>query len=126
MIALAKSSHQLVQQADPELGRDCWICLRAGQVSDARVGLTNMSEIHELGLDNSTQNDNICLTGAAIQIIGETECFGNKKTYTNLVKGAKAPNGTYFACQGGIHICYPIGGLCPGFLSPGPGHTSWD
>jgi hypothetical protein len=69
------------------------------------VGLTNISEIHELGLDNSTQNDNTCLTGPAIQIIGETKCFGNKKNCTNLVKGAKAPNGTYFACQGRIHTC---------------------
>jgi hypothetical protein len=30
MIALACTSHQLAQQADPELGRDCWIYLRAG------------------------------------------------------------------------------------------------
>jgi hypothetical protein len=103
MIALAKSSHQLVQRADPELGRDCWICLTAGQVSYARVGLINMSEIHELGLDNTTQSNNTCLTGPATQIIGETKCFGNKKNCTNLVKGAKAPNGTHFACQGGIH-----------------------
>jgi hypothetical protein len=110
MIALANSSHQLVQQEDPELGRDCWICLRAGQVSYAGVGLTNISEIHELGQDNSTQNDNTCLTGPAVQIIGEMKCFGNKKNCTNLVKGAKAPNGTYFACQGGIHTCYPSGG----------------
>jgi hypothetical protein len=70
-----------------------------------------MSEIHELGLDNSTRDDNTCLTGPAIQIIGETECFGNRKNCTNLVKGAKAPNGTYFACQGRIHTCYPgVGG----------------
>jgi hypothetical protein len=71
MIALTNSSHQLVQQADTELGRDCWICLRTSQVSYAGVGLTNTSEIHELGLDNSTQNDNTCLTGPVIQIIGE-------------------------------------------------------
>jgi hypothetical protein len=103
MIALANSIHQLVQQADPELGRECWICLRASQVSYAGVGLTN---IHELGLDNSTQNDNTRLTGPTVQVIGETECFGNGKNCTNLVKGAKAPNGTYFACQGGIHTCY--------------------
>jgi hypothetical protein len=38
-----------------------------------------MSKIHELGLDNSTQKDNTYLTGPAIQIIGETKCFGNKK-----------------------------------------------
>jgi hypothetical protein len=49
-----------------------------------QVGLTNISEIHELGLDNSTQNDNTCLTAPAIQIIGETECFGNKKNCINL------------------------------------------
>jgi hypothetical protein len=73
------------------------------------VGLTNMSKIHELGLDNSTQNDNTYLTGPAIQIIGETKCFGNKKNFTNLVKRAKVPNGTYLACQGGIHTCY-LGG----------------
>jgi hypothetical protein len=79
-------------------------------VSYAGVGLTNISEIHELGQDNSTQNDNTCLTGPAVQIIGEMKCFGNKKNCTNLVKGAKAPNGTYFACQGGIHTCYPSGG----------------
>jgi hypothetical protein len=24
-----------------------------------------------------------------------------------LVKGAKAPKGTYFACQSRIHTCYP-------------------
>jgi hypothetical protein len=53
-------------------------------VSYAGVDLTNISEIHELGLDNSTQNDNTCLTGPAIQIIGETECFGNKKNCINL------------------------------------------
>jgi hypothetical protein len=46
MIALANSSHQLVQGTDPELSRDCWICLRAGQMSYARVGLINISEIH--------------------------------------------------------------------------------
>jgi hypothetical protein len=40
MMALANSNHQLIQQADPELGRDCWICLRASQVSYVRVGLT--------------------------------------------------------------------------------------
>jgi hypothetical protein len=66
MIALANSSHQLVQQGDPVLGRDCWICLRAGQVSHAGVGLVNIFEIHELALDNSTQNENTCLTGPAI------------------------------------------------------------
>jgi hypothetical protein len=82
-------------------------------VSYARVGLTNVSEVHELGLDNSTQNDDTCLTGPAIQVIGETKCFGNKKNCTNLVKGAKAPNGTYFACQGRIHTCYGgRGGAC--------------
>jgi hypothetical protein len=75
-------------------------------VSYAVVGLTNISEIHELGLNNSTQNDNTCLTGLAIQITGETKYFGNKKNCTNLIKGAKAPNGTYFACQGGIHTCW--------------------
>jgi hypothetical protein len=111
MIALANSSHQLVQRADPELGRDCWICLRANQVSYVRVGLTNMSEIHELGLDNSIQNDNTCLTGPTVQLTRETECFGNGTNCTNLVKGTKAPNGTYFACQGGICTCYP-GGSC--------------
>jgi hypothetical protein len=67
-------------------------------VSYAGVDLTNISEIHELGLDNSTQNDNTCLTGPAIQIIGETKFFGNKKNCTNLVKGTKVPNGTYFIC----------------------------
>jgi hypothetical protein len=81
-------------------------------VSYARVGLTNISEIHELGLDNSTQNDNTCLTGPATQIIGETKCFGDKKNCTNLVKGAKAPNGTYFAYQRRIHTCYLGGGAC--------------
>jgi hypothetical protein len=34
---LASSSHQLVQRTDPELGRDCWIYLMAGQVSYAGV-----------------------------------------------------------------------------------------
>jgi hypothetical protein len=81
-------------------------------VSYAGVGLTNVSEIHKLGLDNSTQNDNTCLTGPAIQIIGETKCFGDKRNCTNLVKGAKAPNETYFACQGRIHTCYLEGGCC--------------
>jgi hypothetical protein len=79
-------------------------------VSYAGVGLTNISEIHRLSLGNSTQCDNTCLTGPAVQIIGETKCFGKGKS-TNLVKGAKAPNGTYFACQSGIHTCYP-GGDC--------------
>jgi hypothetical protein len=65
--------------------------------------------MHELGLDNSTQNDNTCLIGPAIQKIGETKCFGNKKNCTNLVKGVKAPNGIYFACQARIHTCYPRG-----------------
>jgi hypothetical protein len=37
MIDLSNSSHQLVQHADPKLGRDCWICLRASQVSYAEV-----------------------------------------------------------------------------------------
>jgi hypothetical protein len=69
-----------------------------------------MSGIHELGLDNTTQSNNTCLTGPATQIIGETKCFGNKKNCTNLVKGAKAPNGTHFACQGGIHNWYWVGG----------------
>jgi hypothetical protein len=73
-----------------------------------------MSEMHELGLDNSTQNDNTCLTGPAIQKTGETKCFGNKKNCTNLVKGAKAPNGTYIACQGRIYTWYlgVVGGDC--------------
>jgi hypothetical protein len=62
-----------------------------------------MSEIHELGLDNSTQNDNTCLIGPAVQITGETKCFGNPKNCTNVVKRAKASNGIYFVCQGGIH-----------------------
>jgi hypothetical protein len=79
MISLANSKYQLVQRADPELGRGCWICLRAIQVSYVRVGLTNISEIHELGLDNSTQNDNTCLTGPAIQIIGETKQVQHSK-----------------------------------------------
>jgi hypothetical protein len=81
-------------------------------VSYAGVGLTNISEIHELGLDNSTQNDDTCLTGPAIQIIGETKCFGNRKNCTNLKKGAKAPNGTYFACQGRIDTFYGVWGGC--------------
>jgi hypothetical protein len=45
-------------------------------MSYAMVGLANISEIHKLGLDNSTQHDNTCLTGLAVQIIGETKCFG--------------------------------------------------
>jgi hypothetical protein len=77
-----------------------------------------MSELPELGLDNSTQNDNTCLTGPAIQTSGETEYFGDKKNCTNLVKGAKAPNGTYFACQGGIHTCYPGWGRGRGRVVP--------
>jgi hypothetical protein len=76
MMALENSSHQLIQQSDPELGKDYWICLRASQMSYAMVGLANISEIHKLGLDNSTQHDNTCLTGLAVQIIGETKCFG--------------------------------------------------
>jgi hypothetical protein len=76
-------------------------------VSYARVGLANISEIYQLGLDNSTQHDYTCLKGLAVQIIGETKCFGKGKNCINLIKGVKAPNGTYFACQGGIHTCYP-------------------
>jgi hypothetical protein len=38
----------------------------------------------------------------------------------NLIKGAKAPNGTYFACQGGIHTCYPGGDFVLVFLVPDP------
>jgi hypothetical protein len=48
-------------------------------VSYAGMGLTNISEIHELGLENSTQNNNTYLTGPAIQITGGTKCFSNKK-----------------------------------------------
>jgi hypothetical protein len=81
MMALANSSHQLIQQTDPELGKDCWICLRASQVSYAGVGLTNISEIHKLGLNNSTQHDNTCLMGPAVQIIGETKCFNKKSLH---------------------------------------------
>jgi hypothetical protein len=78
-----------------------------------RVGLTNISEIHELSLDNSTQNDNTCLTGPTVQITGETKCFGNKKNSTNLVKGAKAPNGTYFAVRVGFTpVTWGGGGAC--------------
>jgi hypothetical protein len=91
-------------------------------VSYAGVGLANISEIHELGLDNSTQNDNTCLTGPAIQIIGENKCFGNPKNCTNLVKRAKAPNGIYFACQGRSHTCWKGEGIAGGcalvFLVP--------
>jgi hypothetical protein len=76
-------------------------------VSYARVGLANISEICKLGLENSTQHDNTCLTGPAVQITGETKCFDKGKNYINVIKEAKAPNGTYFACQGGIHTCYP-------------------
>jgi hypothetical protein len=92
-------------------------------VSYAGVGLTNISEIHKLGLDNW-----IPVSGPAIQIIGETKSFGNKKNCTNLVKGAKAPNGTYFAYQGRIHISLwgVGGGVVLGFLSPRHGHTSQD
>jgi hypothetical protein len=86
MMAPANSSHQLIQQANPELGRDCWICLRASQVSYAGVGLPNISEIHRLGLDNSTQHDNTCLTGMAVQINRETKCSGKGKSCTNLLK----------------------------------------
>jgi hypothetical protein len=59
-------------------------------VSYAGVDLTNISKIHELGLDNSTQNDNTCLTGPVIQIFGETKYFGNKKNCTNLVKSSQS------------------------------------
>jgi hypothetical protein len=111
IMALANSSHQLIQQADPKLGEDCWICLRAREVSYASVGLTNMSEMHRLGMDNSTQPDSTCLTGPAVQIIGETKCSGKGKCCADLVKGAKAPNRTYFACQSRIHTCY-LGGDC--------------
>jgi hypothetical protein len=111
MMALANSSHQLIQQANPELGRDCWTCLSASQGSYAKVGLANISQTHKLGLDNSTQHDNTCLTGLAVQITGETKCFDKGKNYINVIKGAKAPNGTYFACQGGIHTYY-AGGDC--------------
>jgi hypothetical protein len=65
-----------------------------------------MSEIHELGLDNSTQDDNTCLTGPAIQIIGETECFGNKK---ELYQSGKRSQSTkcYLLCLSGqdSHLC---------------------
>jgi hypothetical protein len=80
-------------------------------VSYAGIGLANISEIQKMGLDNSTQHANTCLTGLAVQIIGKTKCFGKGKNCINLIKGAKAPNGTYFACQGGVHTCYP-GGDC--------------
>jgi hypothetical protein len=87
-------------------------------VSYAGVGLANISEIHRLGLDNSTQHDNTCLTGPAVQITGETKCFGKGKNCANLVKGAKAPNRTYFACQSGIHTCYAGGDCVLVFLVP--------
>jgi hypothetical protein len=87
-------------------------------VSYARVGLANISEIHKLGLDNSTQHDNTCLTGLAVQIIGETKCFGKGKNCINVIKGSKAPKGTYCACQGRIHTCYPGGDCVLVFLIP--------
>jgi hypothetical protein len=89
-------------------------------VSYAGVSLPNISEIHKLGLENSTQHDNTCLTGPAVQIIGETKCFGKGKNCINLIKGANAPSGTYFVCQGGIHTCYPGGDFVLVFLVPDP------
>jgi hypothetical protein len=37
-----------------------------------------------------------------------------------LIKGANAPSGTYFVCQGGIHTCYPGGDFVLVFLVPDP------
>jgi hypothetical protein len=92
-------------------------------MSYAEEGLTNILEIHKLGLDNSTQHDNNYLMGPAVQIIKETKCFGKGKNCTNVVKGVKATNGTYFACQSGFHTCYWD---CISFPNARPGHNSQD
>jgi hypothetical protein len=60
-------------------------------MSYAGVDLAILSEIRKLGLDNSTQHDHPCLTGPAVQIIGETKCFGKGRGCINLIKGAKGP-----------------------------------